>query len=102
MEKIILSEIVFNKIYKKYHAKDYFYDKKILRDKITWAKGQGVKYNLWDIKIYLKKQRKKLYTFLVEKRIPEMLEGVNIPQREKLSHEVFNYYKNSILPEGVK
>ena len=97
---INLSEIAFNKIYKKYHKMDYFYDKKILRDKIQFAKMEGIKYNLWDIKIFLRRQRKQLYTFLVEKRIPEMLEGVRIPQREKISHEVFNYYKNSIIREA--
>lgn len=80
---------IFEAVYKKYHAKDYFSIKGCLRNKFKWAKENNISYKYSDIKRYLLNEKAKAYSMML-KRIEEKKAGAVFPKREKFTWEIFN------------
>lgn len=89
-------DAVFNSIYKKYHAKDYFGTKAIVRSKLSYAKAfnsnvgeKRIVYSMNQIKMFLLNEKTKAYKMIL-KRIEEKKAGKTFPKREKFTWEIFN------------
>jgi len=87
---------IFEAVYKKYHAKDYFGTKAIVRSKLAYAKSfnaeakeKKILYTLSDIKKFLIHEKQKAYV-MMQGRIKERKEGKHFPKREQFTWAIFN------------
>jgi hypothetical protein len=80
---------VFNAVYKKYNAKDYFSIKGCVRNKFSWAKQNNITVKYSDVKKYLLNEKQKAFNMML-KRIEEKKAGIIFPKREKFTWEIFN------------
>jgi len=80
---------VFEAIYKKYHAKDYFFTKQIVRNKLQYAKENKIEVKYSEVKKYLLNEKAKAYKMIIE-RIQEKKEGKHFPKREQFTWAIFN------------
>lgn len=81
--------MIFNEVYKKYHTKDYFTTKEIIRNQILYLKRNNINYKLSEIKTFLKNEKIKCYNMIL-KRIEQKKQGEYFPKREKFTWEIFN------------
>jgi len=85
--------IAFNILYKEYHKKDYFGNKKVLRDKLSYAKKNNIKVRYSDVKNYLLHEKKKCYDFMIKRLNKYVNTGKHYPKREKFTHALFKMLK---------
>lgn len=92
---------IFNKVYAKYFKKDYWLTKKIIQDKLLYAKENNIAVKLIEVKQYLRREKEKCFTMMVE-RIKVVNDG-GIKQypayREKFTHAIIKELNRSIKTE---
>ena len=89
-------DAIFEAIYKKYYAKDYFGTRAIVRSKLSYAKAfnaeakeKRILYSMNQIKMFLLNEKTKAYKMMLA-RIEEKKAGKIFPKREKFTWEIFN------------
>jgi len=80
---------VFEAVFKRYNAKDYFMTKQTIRNKLLYAKQNNITVKYSEVKKYILNEKQKSYNFML-KRIEEKKAGVVFPKREQFTWAIFN------------
>ena len=80
---------VFEAVFKRYNAKDYFFTKQTIRNKLLYAKQNNITVKYSEVKKYILNEKQKSYNFML-KRIEEKKEGKHFPKSEKFTWAIFN------------
>lgn len=80
---------IFDAVYKKYYAKDYFSTRQITRGQLTYAKNNNIGISISQVKEFLRNEKQKVFNMMV-KRIQEKKEGKIFPKREVFTWAIFN------------
>jgi len=84
-----MNKTIFDQVYKKYHARDYFGNKSIIRDKLKYAKENNITVKYSDVKNYLIFQKEKCYNFMINRENEYIKTDIKVPQREKFTYTLF-------------
>lgn len=82
-------DTIFEAVFKKYNAKDYFMTKQTVRNKLLYAKQNNITVKYSEVKKYLLNEKAKCYKMIIE-RIQEKKEGKHFPKSEKFTWAIFN------------
>ena len=70
---------VFEAVFKRYNAKDYFFTKQTIRNKLLYAKQNNITVKYSEVKKYILNEKQKSYNFML-KRIEEKKTGKHFPK----------------------